>query len=127
MKNTLMVLISALAVTGCASHGDYRVGNNTAVNLNGNNYRVVKANATGESTGFRLLGIIPFASPKYSVAKANIYKSVQEPLAGRSIALANQTEDRSTIYVILFSLPKLTLTADVIEFTSTTNTVTATK
>lgn len=107
--------------TGCASHGDYRVGNATGVNLSGNNYRLVKANATGTSTGFRLLGIIPFASPHYSEAKANIYESVGESLTGRAVALANQTEDRSVIYLILFSLPKLTLTADVIEFTSNTN------
>jgi hypothetical protein len=73
----------------------------------------------GESSGFKLLGIIPLASPLYSEAKANIYKSVDEPLSGRSIALANQTEDRSSLYLILFSIPKVTITADVVEFTST--------
>ena len=49
-------------------------------------------------------------------AKAALYKSVGEPLTGRSVALANQTEDRSSMYLILFSIPKVTITADVVEF-----------
>jgi len=42
---------------------------------------------------------------------------VEEPLTGRAVALANQLEDRSTFYLILFSIPKVTITADAIEFT----------
>ena len=78
---------------------------------------MIKAGAIGHSSGFKLLGIIPFASPNYAEAKTDLYKSVGEPLTGRSVALANQTEDRSSIYLILFSIPKVTITADVIEFT----------
>jgi len=89
----------------------------TGVQLSQNNYKVVKAGARGESRGFRLLGIIPFGSPKSGAAKQRLYASVDQPLTGRAIALANQTEDRSTLYLILFSIPKLTVTADVIEFT----------
>jgi hypothetical protein len=37
---------------------------------------------------------------------------------GRSVALANQTEDVSSLNLIVFSIPKVTITADVIEFTS---------
>lgn len=89
----------------------------TGVNLNGNNYRVIKAGARGEDFGFALFGFITLVSPSYADAKDQLYASVGESLKGRAIALANQTEDRSTLYVILFSLPKITLTADVIEFT----------
>jgi hypothetical protein len=53
----------------------------------------------------------------YAKAKASLYKSVGEPLTGRAIALANQTEDRSIAVFILFSIPKITITADVVEFT----------
>ena len=119
--NSLLVTLATftLLLAGCSSQGDYRASNATAVNLAGNNYRIVKAGVTGESSGFKLLGIISFASPRYSEAKANIYKAVDEPLGGRSIALANQTEDRSSLYLILFSIPKVTITADVIEFIGT--------
>jgi len=79
----------------------------------------------GKSWGFRLLGIIPLASPEYSMAKKRLYDSVGETLNGKAVALANQTEDRSLMYLILFSVPKLTLTADVIEFTDSARSVTA--
>jgi hypothetical protein len=36
---------------------------------------------------------------------------------GKAIALANQTEDESCIYLILFSIPRVTISADVIEYT----------
>jgi len=81
------------------------------------NYKLIKGGAKGESSGFRLLGIIPFASPSHASAKARLYESIGEPLTGRAVALMNETEDRSVLYLILFSVPKLTVTADVIEFT----------
>ena len=108
---------------GCTSSGNFRgQTTGTGVSLTHNNYRVIKAGATGKSYGFRLLGIIPLANPKYATAKSHLYKSVGEPLTGRAIALANQTEDQSTVYLILFSIPKLMVTADVIEFTDETAT-----
>jgi hypothetical protein len=118
IKN-LIIFCPFILLAGCASQGEFNHLNATDVNLNSNNYRIIKAGASGCSTGFNLLGFIPFASPHYSEAKADLYHSVTEPMNGRAIALANQTEDRSTIYLILFSLPKVTITADVIEFTGT--------
>ena len=89
----------------------------TQVSLAGKNYKLIKAGVMGHSSGFRLLGIVPITSPNYANAKASLYKSVSEPLTGRAVALANQTEDKSTLYLILFSIPRVTITADVIEFT----------
>lgn len=109
--------VVSLLITGCASQGEFRgQSTGTQISLAGNNYKVIKAGATGQSSGFRLLGIIPLSSPNYGEAKAALYKSVGEPLTGRSVALANQTEDRSSMYLILFSIPKVTITADVVEF-----------
>ena len=93
------------------------VQSQTQVGLSGNNYKVIKTGAIGESYGFKLLGIIPFDMPTMARAKQKLYESVGEPLTGRSVALAHQTEDRSSLYVILFSIPKYTITADVVEFT----------
>lgn len=104
-------------MTSCSSTGSLPQSTGTIVSLQGNNYQVIKAGAKGESSGFHFLGIIPFASPNYADAKANLYYSTGEPLEGRSIALANQAEDRSTAYLILFAVPKITVTADIIEFT----------
>lgn len=110
--------VVSLLLPGCASKGEFRgQSTGTQVSLAGSNYKVIKAGATGQSSGFKLLGIIPLASPNYGEAKDALYKSVGEPLTGRSVALANQTEDRSSVYLLLFSVPKVTITADVVEFT----------
>ncbi len=109
------MLISA--VSGCSSVGEMRGGTTgTDVQLNQKNYKLIKAGAIGHSYGFKLLGILPFDSPTAAAAKADLYKSVGEDLTGKAAALANQTEDRSSLYLILFSIPRITYTADVIEF-----------
>jgi Family of unknown function (DUF6567) len=115
MAASLTLLCLAL---GCSSTGSFKgETTGTGVSLTHKNYRVVKAEAEGRSYGFSLLGIIPFTSPTYASAKMDLYNSVGESLTGRAIALANQTEDHSFTYLILFSIPRLTITADVIEFT----------
>jgi hypothetical protein len=107
-----------LFASGCASsHVEMRgQSTTTAVALNTKNYRLVKPGALGASYGFKLLGLFPMASPHYATARSKLYASVDQPLAGKAVALANELEDKSTMYLILFSVPKLTITADVIEF-----------
>ena len=110
----------AIISTGCVFYGRTSGQTEPAVSLSGKNYRVIKEGAMGKSSGFKLLGFIPVTSPKYARAKASLYKSVGEPLGGRAVDLANQTEDRSSLYLVLFSIPRITLTADVVEFIDTT-------
>ena len=117
----ILSLCCVLIVSGCASSRvDNRApGNTTAVALNAKNYRLLKPGASGASYGFRFLGVIPLASPHYATARSKLYASVEQPVTGKAVALSNQLEDKSTLYLILFSVPKLTLTADVIEFLDT--------
>jgi len=103
--------------TGCSSVGGMSGQTGTQVQLTQNNYKVIAAGATGKSYGFALLGLIPIVSPNYADAKSDLYKSVGTPLTGKAVALANQTEDKSNLYLILFSVPSVTITADVVEFT----------
>jgi hypothetical protein len=111
-------LVFMALLTGCANVGEMKGGHtDTSVSLAGKNYKVVQAGVVGHSSGFRLLGVIPITSPNYASAKASLYKSIKEPITGRAVALANETEDRSSLYLILFSIPRVTITADVIEFT----------
>jgi hypothetical protein len=106
-----------IAATGCvASKGEFRQATGTQVALDSNNYKIVKAGVRGESTGFKLLGLISIAAPSYADAKAALYQNTGENLTGRSIALANQTEDTSGINLLIFQIPKVTITADVVEF-----------
>ena len=91
----------SLIVSACAAHsGRMENTTGTLVGLNQNNYKVIKPGASGESMGFKFC-FIPI---------------VPENLAGRSVALANQTEDISGLNLIVFQIPRLTLTADVVEF-----------
>jgi hypothetical protein len=103
-------------LAGCASQGEFRQSSGTQVSLAGNNYKILKTGVKGTSTGFKLLGLIPIVPPNMADAKQSLYASCGESLTGRSVALANETEDRSSVYLILFSLPRYTITADVVEF-----------
>lgn len=121
IKKMVVVAFAGLFIlycSGCATSVGHMKGQSTDVGvaLTHKNYRMIKASATGESTGFSLLGIIPFKSPTYSEAKNNLYNSVDIPIEGKAVALVNQTEDHSCIYLILCSIPKLTLNADIIEY-----------
>lgn len=116
----LLWLCTALVLTaGCAST---RVENTspstqTQVSLNHANYRMIKAGAMGHSYGFRLLlGIIPITSPSSAAARADLYQSLGQPVDGKSVALINVMEDRSTTWLLLFSIPKRVITGDVVEF-----------
>lgn len=125
----LTALAAAMLAAGCASS---RVENNTPstqtqVNLNHANYKIIKAGAEGHSYGFRfLLGIIPIAAPSTAAARADLYNNVGESVKGRSVALVNVMEDRSTTWLLLFSIPKIVVTGDVVEFAQESGPATAT-
>lgn len=122
-----IIAVALLALSGCQSYsnGSMPQSTSTSVSLQENNYKVVKAGASGQSTGFYLLGILPIVQPNFAEAKTSLYKSIGQPLEGRSVALANQTQDSSSLYLILFSLPKIVVTADVVEFTHAATAVAA--
>ncbi len=114
-KLYLLFGILAIVAVGCTSVGTFPHTTGTQVDLSKGNYRIVKANAIGESSGFSLLGFIPFKSPRYTAAMSNLYEKagLEE---GKAQALVNVTQERSTMYLVLFSIPKLTVRADVVEF-----------
>jgi hypothetical protein len=122
-------LVAALSAVMFLSAGcsTTRVTNNasstqTQIDLNHANYKMIKAGAEGRSYGFRfLLGIIPITAPNTAAARADLYSHVGESVTGKSVALINVTEDRSTTWLLLFSIPKLVITGDVVEFTGEGN------
>lgn len=116
---SITLLLSLLA--GCASEGGSKAGTGTSVNLSGNNYRVIRPGVSGSSCGFSLLGVIPIVPPTFAGAKASLLSHAGVPMSGRSVAIANQTEDFSSLYLIAFSIPRITLTGDIVEFTGSPN------
>src|SRR5712691_11930676 len=96
-RSTLGVLLVGIFISGCSSVGSFRgQTTSTSIGLSQKNYRVVKTGARGESKGFWFL-FIPFVSPTYAEAKEQLYRSVGVDLTGRAVALANQTEDKSSM------------------------------
>ena len=112
----LAALLPAFLLASCASSGKLEQYSGTRVDLSQRNYRVIKANAIGEDTGWRVLFcIFPVSSPEFAVAKARLYEGLS--VEGRATGLANLTEDRQTLFLLLVCRTKLTLSADVVEFT----------
>jgi hypothetical protein len=91
------------------------ISTSTTVSLSKQNYKIIKVNASGSSSGFSFLGLIPFKSPTYHEAISRLYESAGFS-KGKAQALVNVELEHSSSYFILFSLPKDTVRADVIEF-----------
>lgn len=101
---------------GCESPSGFANKTGTQVDLVKKNYKVVRSNAIGRSYGFWLLGIIPVLTTSYTNAISDLCANsgLQE---GKSQAFINTAEENNVTYLILFSITKLTVRADVIEFT----------
>jgi hypothetical protein len=89
--------------------------NSTSVQQSQQNYRIIKTNAVGRSTGFKLLGIITFKSASYFKAMTQLYQDAGVA-EGQAQALANVLHEKTSSHFILFSRPKVTIRADLIEF-----------
>lgn len=129
MKKWVLLLVSLLPLSGFAQlpipitpdwlkSGDKSVGvlNNTHVTLTGDNYTILQKNIIAKSKGFKLLGIFSFRSASYTEAMSRLYSKahIEE---GHPQALANVVHESTSSNFILFSLPKVTISADLIEFT----------
>jgi hypothetical protein len=116
----MLGVILLTALVGCKSHG---VSAFTAqavkpTDLMKVKYRVLKTAAVGKDTGFKLLWI-PFVSPSEADAKADMMKRLTlegVSTAGKTIAFMNATSDRGGFgFIGLIAVPRIKLTADVIE------------
>lgn len=116
MKTFSAIALSLALLSGCASVGNMPQGTMTSVVLAENNYRIAKAGIAGRSSGFNLFCVLPIVSPTYADAKSNLYQAMGDAAEGRAMGLANQTFDRSLSCFLLFGIPKITITADVVEF-----------
>ena len=111
----LVILMFCVVAMGCAGRegGGFPHMTQTHTDLTKKNYKVIRSNVRGESSGFNLL-FIPIVSPSYAQAMSNLHQNVN--MDGKAAALVNVAQDKTSINLILFSVPKITVTADVIEF-----------
>jgi hypothetical protein len=114
-KLAIAVVAVALAiVSGCSSVQylpDGQLGHNERI-------RVVQRGVTGTSSGFRLLGILPFAFPSAARAERKILAQIDPVLRDTEHILVNRRIENRTIYFFLGSLHTITLHADLAEVES---------
>lgn len=109
------VLVACGLSVGCSTGvGGMPHGSATETRLNRANFRVVKARARGEDRGFYLLGFLPIVSPSVGDATDQLMSGVDSE--GRAVSLANVTQEWRSWYFVLFSLPRVVVRADVVEF-----------
>jgi hypothetical protein len=111
------LVVAAGLFAGCTATGRFDGVNDTQAVLARKNFRIVKANIEGTSTGLTLLGVIPVDPPTRAKAVALLWaRSGLQPIGG-AYALTNLAVDESNGYFVLFSLPAVTVRADIVEFT----------
>jgi len=111
--------LSVASMMGSPNASALEIHNNTDVRLEGRNFIVIKTNVVGESSGFSLLGILTIVPAKFTKAMSRLY-SQAEMQPGRPQTLVNLIMEKDSIYLILFSLPRTAIRADVIEFVPAT-------
>jgi hypothetical protein len=110
--------VSALpiaSVVGSPTASTLEIHNNTDVRLQERNFILIKTNVVGRSKGFSLLGVLTMVPATFNKAMGRLYaQSGMEP--GRSQTLVNLVMEKDSVYLILFSIPRTSIRADVVEF-----------
>ena len=120
---TLVVFLSGCAAVAPISSAvssvtpttTLQIFNTTELRLQQKNFLVVKPNVRGEAKGFALLGIITIVPARFSKAMDRLNNQA-DMKPGTSRTLANLVLEKDSSYYILFSIPKTSIRADVIEF-----------
>jgi hypothetical protein len=89
--------------------------NQTNVKLSEGNFVLVKTNVVGQSRGFALLGIITIVPAEFNTAFSRLYSQAGME-SGKAQTLVDVAVERTGSYWILFSLPRCTVRADVVQF-----------
>jgi hypothetical protein len=126
---TLAVALLALLAGGCAAvsvlpiaalmgspnASALEIHSQTDIRLEAADFILTKPNVVGQSEGFSLLGVLTIVPPKFTEAM-NRLSTQAEMQPGRPQTLANLVMEKNSSYFILYSLPRISLRADVIEF-----------
>jgi len=126
----LLSLLGLIAVTGgCAALATIPLSslmpsagqgptiyNTTEVRIEQRNFQVIRTNVVGTSKGFSLFGIITIVPARLTTAVNRFYvKAEMQP--GQPQTLANLMTEQNSSFYLLFGIPRITMRADVIEFT----------
>jgi hypothetical protein len=107
--------LSAASLIGSPNASALEIHNQTEVRLQEKNFVVIKTNVMGQAKGFSLLGILTIFPAKFTKAMHRLYVQA-EMQPGRPQTLSNLIMEKDALYLILFSIPRTAIRADVIEF-----------
>jgi hypothetical protein len=103
------------SMIGSPNASALEIHNNTEARLQERNFVVVKTNLVGQSKGFSLLGLITIVPAKLTKAMDRLYGQA-EMQPGRPQTYVNLILEKDSSYFILFSIPRTSIRADLIEF-----------
>jgi hypothetical protein len=84
--------------------------------LSEGNFSVVKTNVVGQARGFALLGFITLVPARFQTAMDQLYSKAGMQ-SGQPQTLGNVIMEKTSAYWILFSIPRVSVRADLLEFT----------
>lgn len=127
--------LGATMLSGCFSSGLLASANITNVELAKGNYKIVGTSMMGSASAQYLFGasvgmgiymqtiaIIPLTQNRqlYTLAMVDLWKNFETKYGspvGRKLALVNIRYDSEALNVMVYTSPKVTIIADVVEFT----------
>jgi hypothetical protein len=98
------------------SSSSLEIHNQTEIKITEGNFVVVKTNVVGYARGFSLLGFISLFPARFEVAMNRLYTKA-EVQSGKPQTFENIIMEKTSAYWILFSIPRVSVRADVVEFT----------
>jgi hypothetical protein len=107
--------VPVASMLGLPNGSALEIRSGTEVRLQAANFIVTKTNVIGQSRGFSLLGILTIVPARFTTAASRLYAQA-EMQQGRPQTLANMVMEKNNTYLILFSIPRTAIRADVIEF-----------
>jgi hypothetical protein len=132
---TCIILTASLFLSGCATGGAFMASNETEVQLQKNNFKIVARNVYGEAQAGYLLGgtvsmgmacntfavlRVSGSGMLYKEALENLWKNYEAangPVEGKRIALINVRYDSDVLNLFIYTQPKIIIRADIVEFT----------
>jgi hypothetical protein len=127
-------LAASLSITSCVNSGLLVSSHSTTVQLSQPNYKVVATSVSGQAKAAYLFGasfgvgmysqsyaLIPLQKDRalYKIALQDLWKNFEEKYGkaeGRTLALVNLRYDTEALNTGIYTSPKLTIIADVVEF-----------
>lgn len=125
----------SVLIAGCSSSGAFMAGNVTDVQLQKGNFKIVARNVSGEAqAGYLMGGTVSMGMASntfalvrvsgsgmlYKEALENLWKSYETaygPVEGKRLALINVRYDSDALNLVVYTQPKITIRADIVEFT----------